>query len=109
MAADSTDFVLVLEDLKDWDNADHLAGLSLEQVRLCIAQLAGLHAWSVDPANADALGAFPSLDNQMTREVFPAVFAQGWQVYATMRRYRFRLLSQAMPSSPTTRRLPCRR
>ncbi|MGB7162563.1 MAG: phosphotransferase [Mycobacterium sp.] len=81
MAADSTDFVLVLEDLKDWDNADHLAGLSLEQVRLGIAQLAGLHAWSTDPSNADALGGFPSLDNQMTREVLPAVFAQGWQVY----------------------------
>jgi Ecdysteroid kinase-like family len=81
MAADSTDFVLVLEDLKDWDNADHLAGLSFEQVRLCIAQLAGLHAWSTDPANADALSGFPSLDTQMTREVFPAVFAGGWQVY----------------------------
>jgi aminoglycoside phosphotransferase (APT) family kinase protein len=81
MAADSTDFVLVLEDLKDWDNADHLAGLSLEQVRLCIAQLAGLHAWSTDPANSAALQGFPSLDTQMTREVFPAVFAQGWQVY----------------------------
>lgn len=81
MATDSTDFVLVLEDLGDWDNADHLAGLSLERVRLGIAQLAGLHAWSVDPSNADALGAFPSLDNQMTREVLPAMFAQGWQVY----------------------------
>jgi hypothetical protein len=81
MAADSTDFVLVLEDLRDWDNADHLAGLSLERVRLGIGQLAGLHAWSTDPSNADALSAFPSLDNQMTREVLPAVFAQGWQVY----------------------------
>ena len=81
MAADSTDFVLVLEDLKDWDNADHLAGLSLEQVRLCIAQLAGLHAWSTDPANSAALQAFPSLDTEVTRGVLPAVFAQGWQVY----------------------------
>jgi Ecdysteroid kinase-like family len=77
MATDSTDFVLVLEDLGDWDNADHLAGLSLERVRLGIAQLAGLHAWSTDPSNADALNAFPSLGNQMTREVFPAVFARG--------------------------------
>ena len=81
MAAESTDFVLVLEDLKDWDNADHLAGLSLEQVRLCIAQLAGLHAWSTDPANSAALQAFPSLDTEVTRGVFPAVFGQGWQVY----------------------------
>jgi aminoglycoside phosphotransferase (APT) family kinase protein len=81
MAADSTDFVLVLEDLWDWDNADHLAGLSLERVRLGIAALAGLHAWSTDPANADALRAFPSLDTEVTRGVLPAVFAQGWQVY----------------------------
>jgi hypothetical protein len=40
----SADFVLVLEDLQDWDNADHLAGLSLDRARCCIAQLAGLHA-----------------------------------------------------------------
>jgi hypothetical protein len=58
-----------------------LAGLSLERVRLGIAQLAGLHAWSTDPSNADALSGFPSLDNPMTTEVLPAVFAQGWQVY----------------------------
>src|SRR3984893_19089205 len=67
MATDSTDFVLVLEDLKDWDNADHLAGLSLERVRLGVAQLAGLHAWSTDPAHSAALHAFPSRDNQNAR------------------------------------------
>src|ERR1700736_807720 len=81
IATDSTDFVLVLEDLGDWDNADHLAGLSLEQVRLGIVALAGLHAWSTDPANSAALQAFPSLDTEVTRGVLPAVFAQGWQVY----------------------------
>jgi hypothetical protein len=69
------------EDMKDWENADHLAGLSLNRARTCIAQLAGLHAWSADPANASALEAFPSLDGPMTRDVFPAVFGQGWQVY----------------------------
>src|SRR5258707_8294205 len=46
MAEDSVDFVLLLEDLADWDNADHLAGLPMERARTCIAQLAGLHAWS---------------------------------------------------------------
>ena len=59
---DSADFVLVLEDLQDWDNADHLAGLSLDRARCCIAQLAGLHAWSTKPPNADVLEAFPSID-----------------------------------------------
>jgi hypothetical protein len=81
MAPNDTDFVLVLEDMRNWDNADHLAGLSLDRVRLCIAQLAGLHVWSTDPANAPVLEAFPSLDGPMTREIFPSVFGQGWQVY----------------------------
>src|SRR6476619_6099632 len=35
MVKGSADFVLVLEDLRDWDNADHLAGLSLDRARLC--------------------------------------------------------------------------
>jgi aminoglycoside phosphotransferase (APT) family kinase protein len=80
-ATDSTDFVLVLEDLRNWDNADHLAGLSLERARRCIAELAGLHGWSSHPANAVVLDLFPSMDTPMTREILPAVFAPGWQVY----------------------------
>lgn len=80
-APDSTDFVLVLQDLQDWDNADQLAGLSLDRARRCIAELAALHAWSVDPANITALQAFPSLDTSMTRELLPAVFSAGWRVY----------------------------
>ena len=78
---DSADFVLVLEDLQDWDNADHLAGLSMDRARLCIEQLAGLHAWSTDPANAAALSAFPSLDTPMARDLCLPAFAPGWQVY----------------------------
>jgi aminoglycoside phosphotransferase (APT) family kinase protein len=74
----SGDFVLVLEDLRDWDNADHLAGLSLERARCCISQLAGLHAW---PANTDAIEAFPSIDTPMTRDLLPAAFRAGWQIY----------------------------
>jgi len=77
----NSDFVLVLEDLQGWDNADHLAGLSLDRARCCIAQLAGLHAWSTDPANAAALGAFPSLDTPMTRDMLPAAFEPAWRIY----------------------------
>jgi hypothetical protein len=40
MAEDSVDFVLLLEDLQAWENADHLAGLSMNRARLCIEQLA---------------------------------------------------------------------
>jgi hypothetical protein len=78
---ESSDFVLVLEDLQDWDNADHLAGLSLDRARCCIAQLAGLHAWSTSPANADALEEFPSIDSPMTRDLLPAAFDAAWQIY----------------------------
>jgi hypothetical protein len=81
MAENAADFVLVLEDLQDWDNADHLAGLSLDRARCCIAQLAGLHAWSINPVNADALREFPSLDMPMTRDLLPAAFEPAWAIY----------------------------
>jgi hypothetical protein len=81
MADDSADFVLVLEDLRDWDNADHLAGLSFDRARLCIAQLAGLHAWSVQPSNISALQAFPSLDLPAVRDLLVPAFGPGWEIY----------------------------
>jgi hypothetical protein len=81
MAQNSVDFVLVLEDLRNWENADHLAGLSMDRARLVIAQLAGLHAWSVDPANAAAVQAFPSLDTAINRDILHPAFGPGWQIY----------------------------
>jgi aminoglycoside phosphotransferase (APT) family kinase protein len=81
MAQDSADFVLVLEDLEDWENADHVAGLSMHRARLCIEQLAGMHAWSVTAADADALEEFPSLDAPSTREILLPAFELGWRVY----------------------------
>ncbi len=81
MVEDSADFVLVLEDLRDWDNADHLAGLSTHRARLCIEQLAGLHAWSIIAADATVLDAFPSLDTPIAREILHPAFELGWRVY----------------------------
>lgn len=75
------DFVLVLEDLCDWDNADHLAGLSLDRARLCISELAALHAWSAEPANTAVVEEFPSLDTPVARELLIPAFGPGWQVY----------------------------
>lgn len=74
------DFVLVLEDLRDWENADHLAGLSLPRAQLCIQQLAGLHTWSADVDEA-VLQEFPSIDSTLTRDLFLPAFAPGWQLY----------------------------
>ena len=46
----------------DWDNADHLAGLSVERAELAVAALAGLHRWSLQPSNSAVLQSFPALD-----------------------------------------------
>lgn len=81
MIEDSADFVLVLEDLRHWDNADHLAGLSMHRARLCIEQLAGMHAWSVTAADAKALEVFPSLDTPTARQILLPAFELGWRVY----------------------------
>ncbi|WNG89355.1 phosphotransferase [Mycobacterium sp. ITM-2016-00317] len=81
IAEDSVDFVLLLEDLRDWDNADHLAGLSMDRARLAIANLAALHAWSTDPVNCSALQSFPSLSTAVVRELLVPAFGPGWQVY----------------------------
>jgi aminoglycoside/choline kinase family phosphotransferase len=81
MAEDSGDFVLLLEDLQAWDNADHLAGLAMNRARLCIQQLAGLHAWSANPSNTVALEEFPSIDTPIARDLLLPAFAPGWQVY----------------------------
>ena len=81
MAENAADFVLVLEDLQGWENADHLAGLSLDRARCSIAQLAGLHAWSNEPAQAELLESFPSIDMPMTRDLLPAAFEPAWRIY----------------------------
>jgi len=78
---DGDSFVLVLEDLRDWDNADHLAGLSVDRAELCIGALADLHAWSQRNPHADGLQDFPNVDNPLTRELFLPAFTPGWQLY----------------------------
>src|SRR5258708_7831181 len=104
MMEDSADFVLVLEDLRDWDNADHLAGLSMHRARLCIQQLAGMHAWSVTAANAKALEVFPSINTPIARQILLPAFEVGWRVYrdkstvavpATVPRYAARFVDFA--------------
>jgi aminoglycoside phosphotransferase (APT) family kinase protein len=77
----TADFVLLLEDLASWENADHLVGLSMDRARLCIDTLAGLHAWSTGGSSALALQSFPSIDAPVTRDLLVSAFAPGWQVY----------------------------
>ena len=80
LADNGVDFVLLLEDLAGWDNADHLAGLSMERARTCLAQLAGLHAW---PADAAVLESFPSIDTPIARDLLLPAFGPGWEIYRT--------------------------
>ena len=77
----TTDFVLVMEDLQGWENADHLAGLSMDRARIAVGELAALHAWSMDPANPIPAGAFPGVDTPTVRDVFFPVFGLAWPIY----------------------------
>jgi aminoglycoside phosphotransferase (APT) family kinase protein len=77
----TADFILLMEDLRCWNNADHLAGLSMEQTKACIGALAGLHSWSLDAANRTVLEAFPSIAAPIARDLLVPAFAPGWQVY----------------------------
>ncbi len=83
----SSDFLLILEDLGGWDNGDHYAGLPAERMEQCIEQLAGLHAWSADPARSgDVPRRFPTMDSPLLRETFPLLFSEGWEVYRSTAR-----------------------
>jgi Ecdysteroid kinase-like family len=107
-AEGSADFVLVLEDLCDWDNADHLVGLSLDRAKLCIEQLAGLHACSIDGRNTAVLEAFPSIDTPIARDLLIPAFGPGWQIYLDESPERVRRRSRAWPGgSPRPRRKHC--
>lgn len=81
MAENSVDFVLLLEDLRHWENADHLAGLEMDRARLCIEALAGLHGWSSAVTNKPALQYFPNIDTPLARDLLLPAFAPGWQIY----------------------------
>jgi Phosphotransferase enzyme family len=80
MAENNADFVLVLKACT--------AGTTPTISRVCrsnapaaIGQLAGLHAWSTDAANAKALGEFPRLDTPMMRDLLSAAFEPAWGIY----------------------------
>lgn len=83
MAADSTDFVLAIEDLSHLEPADQLEGLTLEQAESAVDALASFHAWSWEHERLDRLAdRFPRLDGEMAAGVysqFAQFFAMSWQ------------------------------
>lgn len=83
MDADSTDFILVIEDLSHLEPADQLKGLTLEQAEAAVDALARFHAWSWEHERLDRLAdRFPRLDGEVAAGVygqFAAFFAMSWK------------------------------
>ncbi len=87
LAEDSTDFVLVLEDLAPLAPGDQLTGLTVEQAGRVVDELAGFHAWSWrDTGLLDGLAdTFPPIDSpagQVTAQTWAQFFPIGWKVAA---------------------------
>ena len=82
-AEESTDFVLVLEDLGGLTAADQLGGLVGGQAEGAIDAVAQLHAWAwEDRTRLGELGdRFPPLRNETTRALYPSYFESGWASY----------------------------
>jgi hypothetical protein len=82
-AAETTDFVLVLEDLGGLVAGDQLAGLAPEQADAAVDAIAGLHAWAWgdDDLLARLSPSFPPLRNETTLALYPGYFGAGWASY----------------------------
>lgn len=80
---DTTDFVLVIEDLSGLDPPDQLGGLTLEQTDAAVDALAQFHAWGWESPTLDRyVDRFPRLDGDTAAAVygqFAHFFALAWQ------------------------------
>lgn len=82
MAEDSTDFVLLIEDLSDTAQADQIHGLTLAQAETAIDDLARFHTWASSEGRPERYAAqFPAIDSPRGRSVneqFAQFFAATW-------------------------------
>jgi len=85
-AEDSTDTVLVLEDLAPLAVADQRIGLSREQAKTVIDAFAAMHAWAWERPLLDTVGrAFPRMDSEEAAKVwslFGQVCTAAWPALA---------------------------
>lgn len=83
MADDSTDFVLIMEDLSHVKTPDQLVGLTITETEQAIDALADFHAWYWEHERLQELeNQFPPLDSPQAiaiNENFMKYFAQVWQ------------------------------
>lgn len=79
---DSTNFIIVMEDLADRENADHLTGLSIDRAQAVLDELARFHAWGWDmkPAATNNPAFLPIDDVRMTG-LFSVGATAGWPIY----------------------------
>lgn len=79
MAPDSTDFVVVMEDLSHHESTDQRIGASWEQAMASIDAMAALHArWHEHPDLAGLADTFPPMMNPGYLHGLPGIFAAGW-------------------------------
>lgn len=79
---DGDDFVLVMDDLKELEGADHLAGLSIERARRVIDELARFHAWGWGLRHPSTHHpAFVTVDGPISLGLYTMGIAAGWQLY----------------------------
>ncbi|OPX12383.1 phosphotransferase [Mycobacterium sp. AT1] len=79
---DSTDFVIVMEDLAGLENADHLVGLSIDRARAVLDELAKFHAWGWDTKPTAAKSpAFLAIDDARMAGLFGVGTGAGWPIY----------------------------
>jgi hypothetical protein len=79
MAPDSTDFVVVMEDLSHHESTDQRIGASWEQTIASIDAMAALHAhWHEHPDLPGLADTFPPMLNPGYLHGLPQIFAAGW-------------------------------
>jgi len=77
--SESTDFVLVMEDIGHLEQIDQVVGATLDQAKTCIEQIAQFHAQWWGHADLEALGeTFIPLSAPLYLAVLPGIFEGGW-------------------------------
>lgn len=82
-APDSTDFVLVMEDLVDCEPVDQIAGFTLAQAQAAVDSLARMHAWSWERSEfldqyADRFWPIDSVPGSALQQQYGQLFAHVW-------------------------------
>jgi hypothetical protein len=79
IAADSTDFVVVMEELVSEQSADQREGATWSQVLASIDAMAALHAaWHESPELDDLSDTFLPLSHPVYSQGLPPIFEHGW-------------------------------